>query len=68
MAGRPLSPADSPRREITIRKRDEPPVPCWDHWAISIADFDAEQVHQALVKWGIDGVGLGRGLRLACQG
>ena len=34
-------------------------MPCFDHWAFSIADFDAEQVHQALVKWGIDGVGLG---------
>ena len=45
-----------PRREIYIRKRDKPPVPCWDHWAFSIADFDAEQVQQALVKWGIDGV------------
>lgn len=46
----------NPRRKIYIRKRDEPPVPCWDHWAFSIADFDAEQVHQALIKWGITGV------------
>jgi catechol 2,3-dioxygenase-like lactoylglutathione lyase family enzyme len=45
-----------PRREIYIRKRDEMPVPCWDHWAFSIADFDAEQAHQALVKWGIAGI------------
>jgi catechol 2,3-dioxygenase-like lactoylglutathione lyase family enzyme len=45
-----------PRRELTIRKRDKPPVPCFDHWAFSIADFDAEQVHQALVTWGIAGV------------
>ena len=45
-----------PRREIYIRKRDKPSVPCFDHWAFSIADFDAEQVHQALVKWGITGI------------
>ncbi len=43
-----------PRREIYIRKRDTPPVPCIDHWAFSIADFNAEHVRQALVKWGID--------------
>ena len=46
----------NPRREITIRKRDKPPVPCWDHWAFSILGFSTEQVHRALLKWGIDGV------------
>jgi len=46
----------NPRREIYIRKRDKPPVPCMDHWAISIADFNAEHAHQALLKWGIVGV------------
>ncbi|OHE32386.1 MAG: hypothetical protein A3J94_15600 [Syntrophus sp. RIFOXYC2_FULL_54_9] len=47
----------NPRREIYIRKREEPPVPCLDHWAISIADFNAEHAHRVLLKWGIDGVG-----------
>lgn len=46
----------TPRREIYIRKRDKPPVPCMDHWGISIADFDAEAVQRALLKRGIDGV------------
>jgi catechol 2,3-dioxygenase-like lactoylglutathione lyase family enzyme len=49
----------NPRREIYIRKRDKPPVPCMDHWAISIADFNAEDVHRTLLKWGIDGVEVG---------
>src|SRR4030042_5454362 len=44
----------NPRREIYLRKLDK--APFIDHWAISIADFDAEYVHQALLKWGIEGV------------
>jgi catechol 2,3-dioxygenase-like lactoylglutathione lyase family enzyme len=44
-----------PRREIYIRKRDK--APFMDHWAISIADFNAEDVQQTLLKWGIEGVG-----------
>ena len=43
-----------PRREISSASGTSRPFPA-DHWAFSIADFDAEQVHQALVKWGIDG-------------
>ncbi len=44
----------NPRREIFLRKGDK--TPCVDHWAISIADFNAEYVQQALLKWGIKGV------------
>ena len=44
----------TPRREIYIRKRDK--APFMDHWAISIADFRAEEVQAALLKWGIEGV------------
>ena len=47
----------NPRLEIYIRTKENLPMPCMDHWAISIADFDAEQVHRVLLKWGIDGVG-----------
>ncbi len=44
----------NPRREIYIRQKDK--APFMDHWAISIAAFDAAYVHQALLKWGIEGV------------
>jgi catechol 2,3-dioxygenase-like lactoylglutathione lyase family enzyme len=47
----------NPRREIFIRTKENLPMPCMDHWAISIADFDAEHAHQVLLKWDIDGVG-----------
>lgn len=45
-----------PRREIYIRRREKPPVPCIDHWAFSVAGFEAERVRRTLVNWGIDGV------------
>lgn len=44
----------TPRREIYIRKRDNAPI--MDHWAISVADFEAAQVEKILLKWGIKGV------------
>jgi hypothetical protein len=31
----------NPCQEIYIRKQEKPPIPCMDHWAISIADFNA---------------------------
>lgn len=45
-----------PRREIYIRKREKPPVPCIDHWAFSISGFEAERVRRTLVSRGIEGV------------
>jgi catechol 2,3-dioxygenase-like lactoylglutathione lyase family enzyme len=46
----------TPRREIYIRKRTKPPIPCLDHWALSVADFEPEPVQQLLLKAGIQGV------------
>ncbi len=45
-----------PRREMYIRRREEPPVPCIDHWAFSVAAFEAGRIRRTLVNWGIDGV------------
>ena len=43
---------DNPPREIYIRKRDK--APFIDHWAFSIANFEAKTVEAILQRWGLN--------------